>query len=442
MRTRVAIVVIIVNAFALTVIAGAQTPQTAPASAAAYVDPVGGLTLNDAIGRALEHEPGLRASRSQIDMTRGLREQAALRPNPSLSFFRQQEPGGADNQTRVEVQWPLDLFRKTGRVEVADREVEVAQHAVADRERTLVADVRLAYGQVAAAVRTLTVTEQLVAATNRQLTLISSRVEQGATPPLDRDMVRVEVQRLEADRSLQVGAVERRLVELKRLLGMGADGSLTLRTALEDLVREEVAPGASVPQSGALTTRPDVLQAEARVRVAEAQIDRAQREGRPDMSLFGMYMRMDAGFPQQGFSSTGALDPIRSVFHYVSVGATVTLPALNRNQGAIAAAEAERTGAAAQVEAARLSAQSEIAAARSRDEHARRALDAYSADAIALAGRNLVAVRQTYELGRGTLLDVLNEQRRYLDVERAYTEVLREAYEARQTLKAALGEVR
>jgi outer membrane protein TolC len=215
-----------------------------------------------------------------------------------------------------------------------------------------------------------------------------------------------------------------------------------LRTALEDLVREEVAPGARVPQSGALTTRPDVLEAEARVRVAEAHIERAQREGRPDMSLFGMYMRMDAGFPQQGFSPSGALEPIRSVFHYVSVGATLTLPVLSRNQGAIAAAGAERTGAAAQVEAARLSAESEIAAARSRDVHARRAFDAYSADAIMLARQNLVAVRQTYELGRGTLLDVLNEQRRYFDVERAYTDLLREAYEARQALKTALGEVR
>lgn len=442
MRARVTSVVMIVNVLSLAVVAHAQTQQTAPASAALYVDPVGGLTLNDAIGRALEHEPGLRAARSQIDMTRGLREQAALRPNPSLSFFQQQEPGGADNQTRVELQWPLDLFRRTGRVEVADREVEVAQHATADRERTLAADVRLAYGQVAVAVRTLSVTEELLGATSRQLTLISSRVEQGATPPLDRDMLRVEVRRLEAERSLQVGAVERRLIELKRVLGMPADASLTLRNALQDLVRQEVAPTANRSQSGGLTTRPDVLKAEAEVRVAEAQIDRARREGRPDMSLFGMYMRMDAGFPQQGFSSTGVLEPIRNVFHYASVGAMVTLPVLSRNQGAVAAAEAERTGAAARVEAARLSAQSEIAMARSRDEHARRALDAYSADAIALARQNLDVVRQTYELGRGTLLDVLTEQRRYLDVERAYTDVLREAYEARETLKTALGEVR
>jgi cobalt-zinc-cadmium efflux system outer membrane protein len=442
MSARVAAVVVIVNVLAPTVVGYAQTQQTTPTSAGSYVDPVGGLTLADAVGRALEHEPGLRAERSQIGVAQGWRGQAALRPNPAVSFFQQQEPGGADNQTRVELQWPLDLFRKTGRVEVADREVEVAQNAASDRERTLAAEVRLAYGQVAAALRTLSVTEQLLEVTGRQLTLISSRVEQGATPPLDRDLVRVEVQRLQAERSLQAGAVERRLVELKRLLGMPVDASLTLRTALEDLVRQEVMPGANPTESDAVTRRPDVLEAEARVRVAEAQIDRAQREGRPDMNLFGMYMRMDAGFPQQGFSSTGALEPIRSVFHYVSVGAMVTLPVLSRNQGAVAAAEAERTGAAARVEAARLSAQSEIATARLRDEHARRALGAYTVDAIALAQQNLVAIRQTYDLGRGTLLDVLNEQRRYLDVERAYTDVLREAYEARQTLKAALGEVR
>jgi cobalt-zinc-cadmium efflux system outer membrane protein len=255
-------------------------------------------------------------------------------------------------------------------------------------------------------------------------------------------MLRVEVQRLEAERSLQIGAIERRLVELKRVLGMPADARLTIRSGLDDLVRQEMATQTDAGPSAAVTTRPDVLEAEARVRVAEAQIDRAQREGRADMSLFGMYMRMDAGFPQQGFSSAGVLEPIRSVFHYVSVGAMVTLPVLNRNQGAVAAAEAERTGAAAGVEAARLSAQSEIVAARLRDQHARGALDAYSTDAIGLARQNLDVVRQTYALGRGTLLDVLNEQRRYLDVERAYTDVLREAYAASESLKTALGEIR
>ena len=39
-----------------------------------------------------------------------------------------------------------------------------------------------------------------------------------------------------------------------------------------------------------------------------------------------------------------------------------------------------------------------------------------------------------------TVFDVLAERRRYLDVERAYTEALRAAYEARTALNRALGE--
>ena len=51
-------------------------------------------------------------------------------------------------------------------------------------------------------------------------------------------------------------------------------------------------------------------------------------------------------------------------------------------------------------------------------------------------------VSQTYELGRATVFDVLAEQRRFLELERGYTDALREAYEARQALGRALGEVR
>ena len=440
MKRRVSIVAI--SVVVVSVVGRAQEPTARrPASASTYIDPAAGLTVEDAIARALEREPSLRAARTRVDVAQGARMQAELRPNPAVSFSQQQEPGGTDNQTRVELQWPLDLYRKSGRVAVADREIDAAHRATANQEQTLSAVVRLKYGEVATAIRTLSVTEQLLSATSRQRALVTSRVEQGATPPLDRDMLRVEEQKLEADRRLQTGTVERRLVELKRLLGMPADAPLTLRHSLEELVREGVAT-TSAQDAQAISTRADVLEAVARTHVAEAQIDRAQREGRPDVSLFGAYMRMNAGFPQLGFSPSGSLERIHDVFHYWSAGAMVTLPVASRNQGNVAAAEAERTGATAQLEAARLSAQAEIAAARARDDYARQALQAYSGDAIQLAMQNLDVVRQTSELGRGTLVDVLNEQRRYLELERSFTDVLREAYEARQTLKAALGEVR
>ena len=41
--------------------------------------------------------------------------------------------------------------------------------------------------------------------------------------------------------------------------------------------------------------------------------------------------------------------------------------------------------------------------------------------------QNLAVVGQSHELGRVTVFEILAERRRYLDVERAYTEVLRAA---------------
>ena len=440
MTTRIVLSVLIA-ALMMEVSAVAQAPIPAPV-ARQYVDPVNGLSLEQAIARALEQEPSLRAARSEIDVARGMRLQASLRPNPSVSFERREEPAGTDNQTMVAVEWPLDLFRRSRRVAVAEGEVAATELAVTDQERLLATDVRMHYGDVVGALRDLAVLDELVATTRRQHQLLRSRVEEGATPPLERDLLDVELRRLESDRLLQAGRTEAALFELKRLLGMTAEASLAVRDTLEDVVRRESSAAAPPSDSSAmLAQRADVREAAARVEVADAKIERAQAEGRFDVSLFANYMRMDAGFPQRGFTPDGGLERIRGVFHYVSAGAMITLPVLNRNQGEVAAARAEHAGAEAAYEAARLAADAERAAARARDQRARQAVRAYTG-AQTLARQNLTVVGQSYELGRVTVFDVLAEQRRYLDVERAYTEALRTAYEARTALNRALGGVR
>ena len=440
MKRRVASTVLIISALTL----APQAQETLPGASAdsRYLDPVNGLTVDDAVSRAIEHEPSVRAVQSQIEVARGVQAQAALHPNPSVAFSQLLEPAGSDNQTRVEVAWPLDLFRRSARVQVARRQVDAAQESAAERTRMIAADVRMKYGEIVAAIRNLSITEQLVTATTRQLMLVGARVDEGAATPLDRDLLRVEVQRLDADRLIQSGEVERRVIEMKRLLGMETNAPLALAGSLETLAQLSTTAARTSDDQQAVKSRPDVREAEARVGIADAEIERARRDGRPDVSVVGMYMRMDTTFPQLGVTPTGQIEPVGNVFHYVSAGAMVTVPFRNRNQGAVAAAQAERTVAAAQFDAARLTAEAEIAAARLRDQHARRALAVYSTQAIGLARQNLDVVRQTYELGRGTLFDVLAEQRRYLETERAYTTALREAFDASQVLKLTLGELR
>jgi outer membrane protein, heavy metal efflux system len=417
--------------------ASAQVTDTETTVVARFVDRINGLSLDQAVARALQLEPSLQAARTGIDVAKGMRQQAALRPSPSVSFERREEPAGTDNQTMVAVEWPLDLFRKSGRVTVAEREVTAAEQAVADRQRLLAADVRMRYGELLVAVRELAVLDELVSATRRQHELLRSRVAEGATPPLERDLVEIELRRLEADRLLQIGRTEAAAFALKRMLGLEPDAPLAVRDTLEGVVLSESGSRSAADSD----RRADVQEAAARIGIADAKIDRAQRDGRFDVSLFASYARMDAGFPQLGLSPTGVPERIHGIFHYVAGGARLTLPVFNRNQGEIAAARAERIGAAAAYRSTRLTAKTEVAAAAARDARAHEAVTLYSGGAETLARQNLNVVGQSYELGRVTVFDVLSERRRFLDVERAYTDALRAAYEARTDLRRAAGEV-
>ena len=439
MRSRRRIITLTIGTFILAVPARGQ--GTAPSALATqYVDELAGLGLDTAIARALQREPSLRAVRSDIEAARGLQQQADLHPNPTLTFERRDEPGGTDNLTSIGIEWPLDLSRRGGRVQTAERSRQATQFAVADRERLLIADVRMQYGTAAAAVRDVVVADDLVAAAQRQWDVVRARVDAGGTPPLERDLLEVELRRFEAGRLLAAGRADVAVVQLKQLLGMSPSEPLLLRETLEVLVAAESEVASASP--GVIATRPDVREAEARVTIADARIDQADREGRLDISLFGTYMRMDAGFPQQGVGAAGALERVRGQFNYVAAGATVMLPLFNRNQGQVAAAQAERSGAEARREAAELAARAEVAAAQARDARAQRAVSLYVDGVRTLARQNLNVVQQTFDLGRATVFDVLAEQRRYLEIEQAYTTALREAWEARVALKRALGDTK
>src|ERR671924_1689045 len=107
---------IVLSVFIATLITGTRTVAQTPVETRAaerYVDPVNGLSLEEAITQALKQEPALRAARTEIDAARGMQLQASLRPNPRVSFEGREEPAGTDNQTTVAVEWPFDLFRRS-----------------------------------------------------------------------------------------------------------------------------------------------------------------------------------------------------------------------------------------------------------------------------------------------------------------------------------------
>jgi cobalt-zinc-cadmium efflux system outer membrane protein len=420
-----------------------QTYGQAPMQVAAqnstfkYLDPVTGKTIDELVSIALANNTELIAMRKEAEAGEALLRQAGLRPNPTLEVSGARQIGGKDNNVMVQGELPLEMGgRRSARIRVAERELEIRRQAATERERQLAAEVRSKFSEALAAALKLKFTEEIIDRAKENFELVAAKVTEGRTPPLEQSMESVELNRMRAERETAEGSVEMRMFELRNLAGMSPEESLKLRGDFPTLIGS--VPPQQIATARALQTRPDLLGARAVEQLAAARIEQARAEGRIDADVMVGYQRMKSGFPLLGIEeSTGALLPIDSKFHFFTFGVRLNLPVRNRNQGMIAAAKLESEAARNRREFGELTVKREIASAYARYNRALRAMEIYRVGVRDQAAANLDVVRQTYELGSKTLLDYIAEHHRYMATENGYIDAQFEAYLARvEILKA------
>ena len=408
------------------------------AAVAKYADPQAGLTVDEAVAYALEHNGELLAARKEIDAASALVKQAALRANPKVDASLSKTITGTDNNVTINGMLPLELGgRRSARIRVAERELEMRRQDVANRERILAADVRIKFGEALTAIIKLGLDEDLIATSQRSYNLVAARVTEGGTAPLEQNMVLVELNRLRSMRETAEGKAQIEMLELRNLIGMSPDEPLRLRGDFNDVI----APLPTLTNSTelALSERPDLKLAKAAESFAEARIDQARTEGRLDASLTAGYQRMDSSYPLNGINDAGQLSPIRSTFHYFTVGVSLDLPVRNKNQGSIEAAVADAEGAKRRREFLELTVRREVASAYALYNSTARAAEIFRVGVKDQANANLDVVRQTYELGSKTLIDYLGEQRRFIELQNGYIDALLDTYKARVEIERAIG---
>jgi cobalt-zinc-cadmium efflux system outer membrane protein len=402
-----------------------------------YVDPVNGLTADELVRYALTHNGELVAARQMIAEARGKLRQAGLKPNPMLEASVTRAANTPDNNAMIGAELPLELGgRRSARVAVASAEIKVREAEVADFERKLSADARMKYADAIAAARNLKFTEDLLSLTRDSHHLVQARVELGKSAPLEQNLLLVELNRIDA---MRIGFESRAVVailDLKKVIGMPAAEPLRLRGEF-DTTRSPATEDEAVRH--AMATRPDLLAARAAERLASAQIEQARIEGKADASIFAGYQRMSAGFDVFGFNNAGARVAVTGVFHNLTFGVRLNLPLRNNNAGNIEAAVAVAEAARGRREFAELVVRNEVASAYARFERARQALAVYRDGVRGQAERNLEVIRQTYTLGHKNALDYIGEQRRFIEVETGYTDVLKEYFNSLVELERVAG---
>jgi len=425
------LVVVLLLTFSLLQAVSPQTATRTELPASRYLDQTHGMTADAAVAYALAHNGELEAARKEIDAARARSRQARLRANPRLDIEgTRQIPPGKDNSLMAAAMLPLELGgRRATRITVAEREVEVREREVANRERLLAGEVRLKFGEALSQAMKLSFTDELVDANQRSFNLIGAKVLEGATPPLEQNMALVELNRLKSMRESVAGKVEVSLFELQNLLGLPPEQPLRLKGDFDHLIDQ--LPSASEATERALRERPDIQAFRANENLAAARIEQARAEGRLDASLTAGYQRMNSSFPVFGLNEHGQLQPVQDVFHFLKFGVSLDLPVRNKNQGAIEAAIADSAAARSRREFAELTVRREVASAYAQYDRAVRAEEIFRVGARDPARANLDVVRQTYELGSKTLLDVIAEQRRFIELQNDFIDAQLAVYNAR-----------
>lgn len=413
----------------------AQQITNRPASD--FLDAQRGVTEAELVMRALASNPNLQAQRQQIERAKGDVTQARLRKNPTLTLGGLKEVNGADNRFNIDGSLPLELYRRRAlRTEVAQNKEDATEQSVADQERLLTAEVRTRFGAALASIRNLLFIEQLLQVNRDFLRLMEDRVRAGAAPSLEADETRVEVNRIESLRIDYQAKAEVAVLALKEAVGIDPEETIRLNGALElvpnDHDRRQLL-------QLAMTHRPDLAVQRANEALANAELRLDRAEGKPDASVFGGYERPNSGFAQQAFNASGTLSPIRQTFNYATFGLNINLPLFNRNQGAAVADTAAIQAARSQVAAVDLNLRHQVTQTLIRFNGALARVGIYRSGVRDQAAHNLDVVRQTFSFGRTTLLDVIAEQRRYIDIETGYTDILLDAYAARIALEQAVG---
>jgi outer membrane protein, heavy metal efflux system len=397
--------------------------------------------VNELIQTATDRNREVLALRQGVAEARGLLRQAGARPAPSLQFEAATgSPFGSPGKEEYAAGYsqPLETGGKRDkRIQAAEIGVRRAEAEVAERINRLATDIKLRYTDVIADQARLQAFGRLIESYRQSLHLLDARVQQGDAAPLDRQLLAVEVSRVEAQKRTVEGRLLVALSDLRRLCGFRAAEPLGLSTD-----RRAEAPTLTLDdlQKQALEQRPDLRASRLDEQRSEAEVTLAEARGRPDLTLSAQYaLRNERMGNLYGLTPAGQLAPIQDRDSIISFGLNIPILTRRKNQGNIEAAVARASGSRTLREHLEATIPIEVQAAWQHWDAATQSLRILDAGVVNQSEKNLEVMRQAYELGQLRLLDVLNEQRHLIDTRMAFIDSETEVSRALIELERAVG---
>jgi NodT family efflux transporter outer membrane factor (OMF) lipoprotein len=415
----------------------AASPATRPIDLALWWESLDDVELNSLVVRAIAANPGLEIAMTRLQEARMIQAAlwgtmlpsaevrgAAARGTGNNSVKGRDGPildsgtntSGVKEITEVmgfDATWEIDLFGKARRaLEAADADAAAANDARNAVLITLVSDVARAYMDVRTLQLRLAIVNATVLAEQRTLAVVQTRFDKGITNELDVALARRQLATVESQVPLLEESItqsQRRVAVLLGLFPEQLSQELGPTQALPHLP-DAIVPGLPVEL---LRRRPDIRQAERQLAAQTARIGVATAELFPTVALTG-----GAGFDGQGLGRKPMLT------NYIwSFGPSAYWPLLDFGtlDALVSVQDLETHAALMNYKQTILVAVEEVNNAIANFAAQRRRL--VSLDQAVVAGQLAVQrASERYESGVTNLLDVIDAQRQYYDLQDQYAQ--------------------
>jgi outer membrane protein, heavy metal efflux system len=388
-----------------------------------YITLTGSITLGQVSQIALLQNPDLQAFSYEVRAREAETLQAGLTFNPNLNVQLENVAGtgnfnGVDqSETTVQLSQRLELGNKRNlRRNSANLSKEIAGWDYEVQRLEVLTRVSQSFTQVLKAQQKVSLTTEGVQLAQKFLNAVYERVKAGKVAAIEKIKAQVAFanMRMEEERARQDLKNARR--QLSVLWGVAEP---RFDAAQGDLF---LVPDKVLPEIAALPSNPHLSKWSTALAHRQAELDVENSKAVPDLTLSGSYRRLEQ------------TDDNALVF-----GVTVPLNWFNRNQGGIAKArhrlskaQEEKRAEVLRIQEALLKAQSEVSFS-----HAK--VISIKTEVLPGATKALDAISEGYRFGKFGLLDVLDSQKTFFQVQSQYLDALADYHNAVADVKRLTG---
>ena len=370
--------------------------------------------------------PTLRAGQLNVDESRAQEVTAYLRPNPTLDVaadqftFHPLRPFAYADQI-VGISYLHERQHKRElRLEAAKDSTLVAASQQVDLERNLLFNLRSAFVQLLQAKAVLDNAIENLKYYDNQLEVQRIRLKDGDIAPVDED--RLELQRVTFESDFETATVNVRTAKIQLLTLMNDRTPIEKFDITGTFDFTEQIPALEILRANALDARPDLRAAVQSIDEAVANHKLAIANGSAD-PVFGV----DAGRNPPEFA-------------YLGFSLSIPLRIFDKNQGEKLRTQIDVDRNRRLVEASRAQVFSDVDSAFSTINSTLNLLRPYKANYLPRAAKVRDTVSYAYKRGAATLLDFLDAQKSYRDVNLSYLNLIGSFLTSATQLNLAVGQ--